>query len=380
MIFILFACKDASLWNTYNSQEAFDLLKKTTIQLPSHLELSGLVQMGYGRDTTNGVFLYVLNQSDSSYYSLSETQQVKISLNELLKKEPAGLSRVTPIFLDMQNVLILSKSQNTIYRVSEHNNEVFSFEDVSPTKTVSYEHVIATGVYSASNGGSNFVVRAYKTQVDSDEARKNYFSNPVASLIDIENKTIRSIGEFPDQYQLGTVTVPDFYPQLTFNKEDSIFTIGFKFSHQVHQYKLQSDGTFENFRDHIIPTYQKIIFPEKNIIGNQIETRRFLLSSPAFLNIVYCDLNKVYYRAFLKESNLTAETTNLRGQNRPWCLLVYDKNFNPLKKIEMTDTPYYPYRFFCENGNLLFSTWQNADKDSTSENISIEIHKLKIIL
>lgn len=374
LILLLSACQPQSGWKVLAPDDAFRLVEKRRLQLPDSMQIEDLIQMGYGQDTS-GIFIYVLNQRDSAYYTISEKRQHRIKVNGLVNQESYDLRRFTPIFIDMEQVLLLNRAGDVVSLASD---SAYSSIDLDRKfdDTLSFHHVVSHTVIPASSQGLHFVVRAYPMKVDNEKALHVYFQNPVASIIDFDNKTMRPIGEFPHQYQTGKITIPDFYPQLTYNSVDSVLSIGFKYNSQLFQYKIRPDGSYVKQNNVELETPQSFAFPSNIVIGDPNETRKFQMSSPAFLNIVYCEVNHVYYRSFLHEKELNDSHDQVKEQERPWSLIVYDRNLNPLKRIEMSETSFYPYRLFLQNGNLCFSTWQKEDE--LTGRVFVEVHELNL--
>ncbi len=328
--------------------------KKEFMLLPdSSLEKFSSLSLFYTRDGKSRIVLY-----DNLRHAVLFFDETGKHLSRVILEYPDSIpdAEAVPFVkaLSADSILALWPSMRCVYLYGRNGKIIRKFDATAELKDKQKNYsLVAMNMSPIAYDGATIFVTCTRLDVvvRTKEARQIYYSTPPDICINLMRpERQKNTGTWPAEYKSGA-SYRDFYPQRCVNDKGEII---YAFS--------ASDSIFVMKDDKIISRHfckskfmtQRHFFPDDSI-GHFSYLDRYDVTEPRYITIMYDPYRKYYYRfvthtiEFEKEDGLTVNTIF----DKPWSLIVMDKNFKILDEIIFDNKKFLPAAFPVREGLLI---------------------------
>ncbi len=256
--------------------------------------------------------------------------------------------------LSFDSILALWPAMRSVYLYNENGKIIKQFDATTALndKQENYS-LVAMNLSPVNYDGKNIFVTCTRLDVvvRSKEARKIYFSTPPDIRMNLlKPEEQKNTGTWPAEYRSGA-SFRDFYPQRCVNGSGEII---YAFSASDSIYILKNDKVVSRHLCKSKFVKQRHAYPDDSV-GHFSYLERYEVTEPRNISIIYDPYRKYYYRIvahgieFEKEDGMTVNTIF----DKPWSLIIMDKNFKILDEIIFDNKKFLPVAFPAADGLLI---------------------------
>lgn len=305
-------------------------------------------------------------------YNISDRKFVKRI--ELEEEGPGSIKYLNSIFIhNLDSIFIEEESSLVIIdttgkirrRINLREEEIFN------NNKIPYGVFTSTLNFSIKYSSKNNTVWLYYAPRELEYFSNKYLITPFLGEISLANVTPK-ITLLPLKYSSYYFEGKDvgfgsmFQPNVT--SYNDLIVYNFPIESNIYTYNVNTDETNEfgaqsGFTKNLAEPYSEN--PDQNL---------HLVNNPVFFKTIYDPFKKLYYRIHWGNCETMKNSTEFNTlSDKPLYLMVFDKEFNFLKEIELENFKYLPFGYFLTDEGLFISTGHPMKKESDFSNLQFEL-------